>query len=254
MKYGIIEGYRSLPKPRMKGQCPVCGNDVVSKCGNKTIWHWAHVAKKHCDSWWENETQWHRDWKDKYPTEWQEVVLFDEISGEKHIADIKTDSGLVIEFQNSPLTSEELKQREAFYKNIVWVINGDKFRNNFHILHGLPDPKSYLVEDIVFYPRKHHQQGELFYRKSENPGNPSMVEIHGIHEIQDEINKEYRGHHVYDWVRPRTVWYESSKKVYIDFGNEFLWNLQIYDDRGLPCVQAISKLRFLKESGSKIES
>jgi hypothetical protein len=133
------------------------------------------------------------------------------------------------------------------------LINGVKFKKNFHILHGLPDPKSHLVEDIVFHSRKHQHQGELFHRKSENPGNSSMVEIHGVHEIQDQITKEYRGHHLYDWVRPRTVWFESTKKVFIDFGDELLWNLQIYDNRGLPCVQAVSKIRFLRESGGKIE-
>jgi len=254
MKYAIIDGCRTLPKPRKKGQCPVCSNDVVSKCGSKNIWHWAHMGKKHCDSWWEPETKWHREWKDKYPIEWQEVIHFDEISGEKHISDVKTATGLIIEFQNSPISSEELKQREAFYKSIVWIINGEKFKRNFHILHGLPDPKSYLVEDIIFHPRKHHHHGKLFHRKSENPGNPSMVRLHGIHEIQEEIDKEYRGHHLYDWVRPRTVWYESNKKVYIDFGDELLWNFQTYDNRGLHCVQAVSKMRFLKESGCKNES
>lgn len=254
MKYALIEGYRSLSQPRKKGKCPVCDGDVRSKCGKKVIWHWAHVSLKHCDSWWENETQWHRDWKNYYPDEWQEVIHFDPITGEKHIADVKTGAGIVIEFQNSPMSSEELGQREAFYQNIVWVINGEKFKKNFHILHGLPDPSSYLVEDVVFFPRKHDHQGELFYRRSENPGNPSMVEIHGTHEIQEEIDKEYRGHHLYDWVHPRTVWYESNAKVYMDFGDELLWNLQIYDDRGLPCVQAISKKRFLKETGSNVES
>lgn len=221
----------------------------MSKCGKKVIWHWAHISTKHCDSWWENETQWHRDWKNNYPAEWQEVIHFDSIDDAKHIADVKTDTGQVIEFQNSPMSSEELEQREAFYKKIVWIINGKKFKNNFHILHGLPDPNSCLVEDVIFFPRKHGQQGNLFFRKSENPGNPTMVEIHGIDEIQEEINKEYKGHHLYDWVRPRTVWYESNTKVYIDFGDEFLWNLQVYDDRGLPCVQAISKALFLKETG-----
>ncbi len=253
MKYAIIDGLRSLPKPHKKGQCPLCGYDVMSKCGGKIIWHWAHVAKKHCDPWWENETLWHREWKDKFPIEWQEVVHFDEASGEKHIADVKTSMGQVIEFQNSPISREELKQRETFYKNIAWVINGEKFKNNFHILHGLPDPKSHLLNDIVFFPRKHNHQGKLFFRKSENPGNSTMVEIHSINEIQDEIWTEYRGHHLYDWVNPRSVWYESNKKVYIDFGDEYLWNLQIYDNRGLPCVQAVSKTRFLSETGLKIE-
>lgn len=226
----------------------------MSKCGKKVIWHWAHVSTKHCDSWWENETQWHRDWKNHYPEEWQEVVHFNSSNGERHVADVKTDTGLIMEFQNSPISSDELEQREAFYNNIVWVINAEKFKKNFHILHRLPQPESYLVEDVVFLPRKHHHKGQLFYRRSENPGNLSMVEMHSIREIQKEIDNEYMGHHLYDWVRPRTVWYESRAKVYMDFGDELLWNLQIYDDRGLPCVQAVSKLHFIGETRGNVES
>lgn len=231
----------------------MCKAEVVSKCGKKVVWHWAHTSKKHCDLWWENETPWHREWKSRFPGDWQEVIQFDPITGEKHIADVKTASGLVIEFQNSPLSSEELDLREKFYKNIVWVINGAKFVGNFHILHCLPHPKSYILEDVVFMPRKHNHRGKLFFRKSENPGNHTMVQVHSIHEIQAEIDQEYRGHHLYDWVRPRTVWYESKVKVYIDFGDKLLWKLQTYDERGLPCVQAVSKLQFLRETGCAIE-
>jgi len=55
-----------------------------------------------CDNWWENETQWHRDWKNHFPVEWQEVVQIAE-DGEKHIADVKTSEGWVVEFQHSYL-------------------------------------------------------------------------------------------------------------------------------------------------------
>ena len=85
--------------------------------------HWAHKGDRNCDPWWENETDWHRSWKDKFPTEWQEVVHFDE-SGEKHIADVKTESGCALEFQHSYLDPEERRSRNAFYSKLVWVVNG----------------------------------------------------------------------------------------------------------------------------------
>ncbi|WDD92819.1 hypothetical protein Bsp3421_002850 [Burkholderia sp. FERM BP-3421] len=75
---------------------------MVAKCGRVKVWHWAHKGKKPCDPWYESETQWHRDWKDKFPREWQEVVDHDAQSGEIHIADVKTPHGLVLEFQHSP--------------------------------------------------------------------------------------------------------------------------------------------------------
>ena len=39
-------------------------------------WHWTHQFRQMCDHRWENKTQWHRDWKNRFPQEWQEVVHF----------------------------------------------------------------------------------------------------------------------------------------------------------------------------------
>ena len=46
--------------------------------------------------------------------------------GEKHIADVKTRHGLVIEFQHSFLTKQERALREAFYRNMVCVVDGTR--------------------------------------------------------------------------------------------------------------------------------
>ena len=54
------------------------------------MWHWAHRGSRFCDPWWENETEWHRSWKGQFPVNWQEVVHQAE-TGEKHIADVKTE-------------------------------------------------------------------------------------------------------------------------------------------------------------------
>lgn len=255
MKFAIVDGIRALPQPKTTGMCPICDNKLISKCGNKLIWHWSHVSIKHCDSWWEPETQWHRNWKDNYPQEWQEIVQYDINTGEKHIADIKTPSGLVLEFQNSPMSFEELKQRESFYGNMIWVVNGSHFRDNFHIFHLLPDPECELVKDIYFisveYNPKYNNQGGCFWIKSENdydPKHPTLVRVHSINEIMDDIQANYIGHHLFDWIRPRTVWFNSSVDVYFDFGDSCLWKFQQYDDRGLPCVQAVSKIGFFKRT------
>jgi len=101
----------------------VCGAPTLAKCGEKNIWHWAHKSKRNCDKWWENETEWHRDWKNRFPVEWQEVVQRAD-DGEKHIADVKTGQGWVIEFQHSHLKLDERRSREVFYKKMLWVVNG----------------------------------------------------------------------------------------------------------------------------------
>jgi hypothetical protein len=70
----------------------------------------------------EPETEWHRAWKNKFPEDWQEKPH--QSDGERHIADVKTDRGIVIEFQHSFLLRDERESREKFYQNMVWVVDG----------------------------------------------------------------------------------------------------------------------------------
>jgi hypothetical protein len=115
---------------------------MVAKCGEERIWHWAHQGTRTCDSWWEPETEWHRAWKGKFPIAWQEVIHPAE-NGEKHIADVKTDHGWVIEFQYSFIKPDERRSRNAFYPKLVWVVNGTRRkRDRAQFLraceHGVP--------------------------------------------------------------------------------------------------------------------
>jgi len=96
---------------------------MIARCGEVRLWHWAHKGRRLCDPWWENETEWHRAWKDLFPVGWQEFVQHDG-DGERHIADVKTDDGWVIEFQHSYIKPEERRSREAFYQKLVWVVDG----------------------------------------------------------------------------------------------------------------------------------
>lgn len=125
MKYGMVAGQREEAQPGLSGECPGCGSPIVAKCGEIKIWHWAHSGKRMCDPWWENETEWHRSWKANFPKEWQEIVHHSE-NGERHIADVKTDQGYVIEFQHSHIKSEERLARENFYKKMIWIVDGNR--------------------------------------------------------------------------------------------------------------------------------
>lgn len=125
MNYAIIEGKRHTPQKGLRGKCIACDNEMIAKCGNIRLPHWAHKGKKHCDPWWENETEWHREWKNLFPEEWREVPCRD-VTGEKHVADIKRPDGFYIEFQNSVISKEEVESRNLFYKNLVWVVNGSR--------------------------------------------------------------------------------------------------------------------------------
>jgi|WetSurMetagenome_2_1015567.scaffolds.fasta_scaffold308510_1 competence protein CoiA len=105
----------------IKAFCPQCLEPVVAKCGNINIWHWAHKKKQDCDIWHEHETAWHLQWKQKFPIENVEVVV--EKEGIRHIADVLTNNNRVIEFQHSSISVEELRERECFYGNMVWVFD-----------------------------------------------------------------------------------------------------------------------------------
>jgi competence protein CoiA len=123
MKFALVEGERREAQPRLSAECPVCGDAMTAKCGQHTVRHWAHRAIRTCDPWWEPETDWNRAWKNQFPEDWQEFIHRSE-DGEKHIADVKTESGVVLEFQHSHLRREERESREMFYQKMVWVVDG----------------------------------------------------------------------------------------------------------------------------------
>ena len=82
-------------------------------------------GKRTCDPWWENETEWHRAWKNHFPNEWQDFVHRAD-DGEKRIADVKTDQGWVLEFQHSLIKPEERQARETFYQKMLWIVDGTR--------------------------------------------------------------------------------------------------------------------------------
>ena len=125
MKFALVNGKRQEAQPKLSGKCRTCGHPMVAKCGEVKMWHWAHKRHSSCDPWWENESEWHRAWKEQFPVHWQEFVHEAE-NGEKHIADVKTDQGWVIEFQRSFLNPEERRSRDAFYPKLVWVVDGTR--------------------------------------------------------------------------------------------------------------------------------
>ena len=146
MKLALVNGQRSEPSPQVRASCAYCGREMISKCGRVKIWHWAHKRKESCDPWWESETEWHRNWKNQFPVDWQEIVHTDQTTGEKHVADVKTPFGLVIEFQHSPIELRELESREAFYENLIWVVDGDRGSadpQNFNMGLSTTEPASF---------------------------------------------------------------------------------------------------------------
>lgn len=180
MHFALINNNRVEAQPQLQGLCLCCSQPVIAKCGTHKIWHWAHRSKINCDNWWEPETEWHRNWKNNYPDDWQEISLRDEKTGEKHIADVRTVHNLVIEFQHSHMDPQERTSREKFYKNMVWVVDGTRLKRDYS--RFLKGKKNYF-ENTIFY----------------NTDNPKIFRVDLI-----------------DWCFP-SAWLESSVPVIFDF-------------------------------------
>lgn len=281
MKYAKADGKNTEATPKARAVCLCCGETLISKCGSVKIWHWSHFPKRHCDKWWENETEWHRNWKNLFPRENQEVVLFDEVTGEKHIADVKTKDGLVIELQNSPMTESELVSRENFYKNMVWVVNGTNFLKQFVVFpFTLPPPDSDLAKDLHILRQpflvtnknaSHYnvidKEGRKFFkpilvRKSKGTKYSGVVTyeimtvspkqtIDTTADLQSEIDIIYEGHHFFDWKNRREVWFKSVKNVFIDFGGQLICQLCSFDKETY-CIKLIDKAKFITNNGGNI--
>lgn len=258
MEFALVNGDRAPPAPKGRGTCPTCGSEMVAKCGPRVMHHWAHAGQRNCDPWWENETPWHRQWKAMFPPECREVAHVAE-DGEVHRADIKTRTGIVVEVQHSQMTDAERMSRESFYQNMIWILDGSVFSKNFDIYHQLPHPSSPVALDLLWIKAKRHLHGAnrgIFLRMSEVVAEDPMATratytgggwMHFYQDIQQDVLDAYRGHHQYDWVRPRRTWLDATCPVYIDFGHEWVARLETYDDSNLPCVCLISKRRLVSD-------
>jgi hypothetical protein len=72
-------------------------------------------------------SEWHMNWQNEFDKEYREIIHHGKLG--KHIADVKTKHGHIIEFQNSPISSKEILQREEFYGDkLLWILNSDTFK------------------------------------------------------------------------------------------------------------------------------
>ncbi|MBZ0262656.1 MAG: competence protein [Hyphomicrobiales bacterium] len=130
MQYAMLGNQKCEAAPGLYGECRGCENRVLAKCGTQRVWHWAHIGKISCNFEREPETEWHRNWKNQFASEWREVIRRAE-NGERHIADVMTEHGLVIEFQHSPLHPNERVSRETFHPNMVWIVDGTRLKRTW---------------------------------------------------------------------------------------------------------------------------
>lgn len=158
-RYALVDGSKTdiLDAPRgSHGICPSCGDELIARQGEMNTWHWAHKNGHVCDKWYEPKGAWHCWWQNQFDKAWQEVVIVRKGEGEegqeiKHVADICTDEGWIIEFQYSSIQPEMIRAREAFYKNMVWVVCGTRYSSSAEKGLALFEEEFSVFEGGIFY-------------------------------------------------------------------------------------------------------
>lgn len=220
MQYALVNNVRTTPIKGLTGVCIGCGSEVIAKCGDIKIHHWAHKSNVECDSWWEPETEWHRAWKNHFPEEYREIPFTDSATGEVHRADVHTKSRITLEFQNSPISIAELKSREKFYSKLVWVINGSKFLNSFIVNENIFNPSDPKLNDFDFY------EGAFLLKEELSTYGIIGCKVFGVGSLELKNIQPSKMHFSFTWKNKHKAWFESESPVFIDFGDKFLYWLK----------------------------
>lgn len=222
MIWALVGNEKIEAIPDTKGTCPLCKGQVLSKCGDVNVWHWAHANSENCDSWYEPESFWHKHWKMSFGKENVEIGI--ERNEKRHIADILTNEDVVIELQNSSISKRVIREREDFYgEKMLWLINGAEFKKNLTVKDYWED-QDYL--EISSLPR------------------PPVRWIRKSPEIKKEINGEF-----FKWEYPRKSWIEVQRPVFIHFGEDSLFRVK--EGMGTSQIRGtyVSKEKFITKYG-----
>ena len=128
MIYGIYtNGDRIDIEDSIRGEkyyCPCCGGELIQKKGTVNAWHFAHKTLTNCDNWYE-ESDWCMNWIKLFPTDCREVIVKNQDSDRKRIADVKYKK-LVLKLQPKSLSSEEFMERVDYFSkenNLVYLVD-----------------------------------------------------------------------------------------------------------------------------------
>lgn len=118
---------RVQAEPGVEAICPGCDGEVIPKCGEIKIHHFAHKSASECEGS-KGESPWHRAWKERFPEDSREKYIIN-LEGKKRIADVRF-CGHVFEFQTQLPGGEEMRNRQNFWKaqgyRFAWIFKMDK--------------------------------------------------------------------------------------------------------------------------------
>ena len=145
-----INGTRVPADHAQKGKkyfCPICKEELIFKCGQIIPAYYAHKPHADCDPYYSRNAgmgPWHKQMQGMFPENCREIGVYsDDNSGEKRIADVligRYATNMIIEFQQSKISSNEFIERTNFYKEngrktqfgnthdniVIWVFNFSK--------------------------------------------------------------------------------------------------------------------------------
>lgn len=156
MLFGLFNEERIEAQKGLISYCPICGNNLIPKCGDINIHHWSHESLKDCDSWSEGETRWHLDWKKIIPER-------AEIKIGNHRADILNYNNIVIELQHSPISIKDIIEREGFYKKMIWLLDLTSYNKSINFQYFHKKPKNY--HPFYFFKWKYMKKSFLYSQK-----------------------------------------------------------------------------------------
>lgn len=233
MRFALKDNERILSSPLIKDAiCPLCKKDVIAKCGNIKVWHWAHKNNKDCDSWSDGETEWHLNWKSNFPKECQEVII------EKNIP-------------LCPICYKEMKLKNNIHGDCyicenyfedggIYKIN-DTIKDSILKIHRA-DVK---INDVVIefqnssISDKEIEERELFYNK--------MKWVLNGETLGKNISIYDRGdYYIFRWKYFPKSWAISKRPLYVDFSHELFFIKKI-NSKGVGWGKLISKQNFIRE-------
>lgn len=155
--------------------CPLCHNELIQKLGSIKAHHFAH--RHACTETWSRDmSPWHFWWQRQFPAEACECVFENE--GQSHRSDVYLkEDNVIIEFQHSPISISEFKERNKFYKSlnlkVVWLfdftdsklknlISHNQHSNNLIKKYGFQILKGFCFDSSVQIFFQTENDGNLF--------------------------------------------------------------------------------------------
>lgn len=149
-------------------RCPLCKRKVNVCQGSIKEEYFAHRANDTCtDSWNYDMSEWHRTMQSRFLENQREIVVSH--GGKTHRADVLS-GNQIIEFQHSPISFEEIKERNAFYNaagyRVAWVFDLQEQYDAGRIspcdrYNGLGYRWSYPKLSLQCFPQPHEYDKKL---------------------------------------------------------------------------------------------